>query len=121
RETAKRLRAGEDGVKVLDREIQCLSRRVWLANRRYVDHLQCDRTTCEVAARTRLFSRLEPEQLAVKGRGLVEVSHPEFDAKQTRCLTNHAFLRPPRRRFFRPLVLVREPFHDGAVLSHCGA
>src|SRR5262249_3011434 len=88
RETAKRLRTGEDGVKVLDRKIQCLGCRVWLANRRYVDHLQCDRTTGEVAARTRLCSPLEPEQLTVKVRRLVEVSHLDIDAKQARCVRN---------------------------------
>ena len=68
REAAQRLGTREDGIEVVDGEVERFGGRMWFSGRRRVDHLQRDRAAGEVAARTRLLTSVEPEQLAVEVR-----------------------------------------------------
>src|SRR6266702_1062299 len=64
-----------------------------LSHRRDVDHLQRHRSASEVTARARLFSALDPKQFGVEIRRLIEVSHLNIDAKETRHIRYRALLR----------------------------
>ena len=106
RQTSERLRAGEDRVEIVDREVQRLRRRMRFAGRGYIDHLQRHRAAGEVDTRAGLFSAGNTEQRAVEIRCLVEVADLDVDAEQIRHISAGAFAgflcgRLLRSRFLR--------------------
>src|SRR5262245_58274208 len=84
RQAAPRFGALEYRLEVVDQEVELLGRGVWLALGGNVHHLERDRTTGEIDARTSLNAPGRPQELTVKLGRLGEIAHFNVKPKETR-------------------------------------
>src|SRR5689334_17342944 len=80
--SAQLTRAFEDGLQIVDREVQGFGGRMRCAGGGNIQHLQSHWAAVVVAPRTSLLASLDAEQLGVERYCPIEVAHLNVQAKK---------------------------------------